>query len=52
MFGSEVYVLFFPEDMGVSDYKIVYIPTGIRNIIRNPSGTVGDVPCLFEDSDV
>ena len=52
MFGSQVYVLFFPENMGLSYYKIIYVPTGISNIVGNASGTVGDVSRLFEDSNL
>jgi hypothetical protein len=52
MFGSQVYVLSFPENMGRSYYKIIYVPTGISNIVRNPSGTVRDVSRLFEDGNL
>ena len=47
MFGSQVYVLFFPENMGLSYYKIIYVPTGISNIVGNASGAVRDVFRLF-----
>ncbi len=47
MLGSQVYALFFSENVRLSYYKIVYVPTGISNVIGNPSGTVRDVSRLF-----
>lgn len=52
MFCSEVYPLFLPEDLGMPDDEIFYVPTGIGNIIRNPSGTVRNIPGLLKDRDI
>jgi hypothetical protein len=52
MLGFQVYVLFFPENVRLSDYKIIYVPTGISNIVRNPSGAIRDISRLFEDSNI
>ena len=52
MFRSKVYLLFFPEDLGMPDDEIFHVPTGIGNIIRNPSGTVRDIPGLLKDRDI
>jgi hypothetical protein len=49
MFGPQVNALFFPKDMGLSNYKIIDLPTGISNIVRNPSGAVRDVSRLLQD---
>ena len=52
MFGSQVYALFFPKNMGLSYYEIIYVPTGISNIVGNTSGAVRDVARLFEDGNL
>jgi hypothetical protein len=52
MLHSDVDPLLFPEDLGLSDNKIIDVPTGISNIVRDASGAVGDVPCLFENDDL
>ena len=52
MLGFQVYVLFFPENVRLSDYKIIYVPTGISNIVRNPSGAIRDISRLFQDGNI
>jgi hypothetical protein len=52
MLGLQVYVLFFPKNVRMSNYKIIYVPTGISNIVRNPSGAIRDISRLFEDADI
>jgi hypothetical protein len=49
MLGFQVYVLLFSENVGLPDYKIIYVPTGISNIVGNSSGAIRDISCLFED---
>jgi hypothetical protein len=52
MLGFQVYVLFFPKNVRLSDYKITYVPTGISNIVGNPSGAIRDISRLFEDGNI
>jgi hypothetical protein len=52
MLGFQVYVLFFPENVRLSDYKIIYVPTGISNVVGNPSGAIRDISRLFQDGDI
>lgn len=50
--GFQVYALFFPKNVRLPDYKIINVPTGISNIVRNPSGAIRDISRLFEDGKV
>jgi hypothetical protein len=52
MFHSQINPLLFPENLRLPDNKIIWIPTGIGNIIRDPSGAVGNVPCTLQDDNV
>jgi len=38
--------------VGLSNDQIIYVPTGISNIVWNPSGTKRNVQSLFEDGDL
>jgi hypothetical protein len=52
MFQSQINPLLFPENFRLSNNKIIWIPTGIGNIVRDPSGAIGNVPCTLQDNDV
>ena len=52
MLGFQVNALFFPENMRLPYYEIIYVPTGISNIVRNPSGAIRDVSRLLEDGNI
>jgi hypothetical protein len=49
MLGFQVNTLFFPENVRLPYYKIIYVPTGISNIVGNPSGAIRDVSRLLQD---
>ena len=46
---SQINSLFIPEDLGLPDDKIIDVPTGIGNIVRNSSGAIGDISTLFQN---
>jgi hypothetical protein len=52
MFHSQINPLLFSENLRLPHNKIIRIPTGIGNIVWDPSGAVGNVPCTLQHNNL
>ena len=48
MTGQQVDTLFFSENLGPANHQVLDVPLGICNVVRHPTGAVGDISCFFE----